>query len=336
MTVCMNRSALFSGLLLAAMTVTGAVFAQETQSAAIGQAAHPYLRVDRTLSGSDVPWELHLVQTTDEIYVPIGVRRPEGNGPYPVILIGVGNGIDGMGIIERRMVQFREVMGRFVERGYVAVFVSYRNEVPEAYNEYSQAELLTDNVSGGNRTLRSVPALDSDDHIAIIEHVKGLPYTNPEAVGAIGSSHSGEIIMKTVTRGAGFLTAAVPSEPAVTEYLVVDIADAPRDASGRELQLRTAEYVSSIADKERAMARLRQVETPLLILGRDDDHLQGMFRLLYEWADEAGADVTWRSFDHPEHNFSLLGRPQDQNYVADPLAEKVFELYMSFFDEHLR
>lgn len=331
-----NCVGLLTGLALAVLMLMEAVFAQEPRSAAIQHAAHPYVRVDRTLTGSDVPWELHLLQTTDEIYLPVGVRKPEGDGPFPVILIGSGNGIDGMGKIERSMVQYRELMGRLVERGYVAVFVSYRNEVPAAYNEFAQAELLTDNVSGGNRTLRSVPALDSDDHIAIIEHVKGLPFTNPAAVGAIGSSHSGEIIMKTVTRSADLLAAAVPSEAAVTEYLVVDTRNAPRDESGSELQLRTADYVSTISDKERAMARLRQVETPLLILGRDDDHLQGMFRLLYEWADEAGADVTWRSFDHPEHGFSLLGRPQGERFVSHPLKEEVFDLYMAFFAEHLQ
>jgi len=324
------------GLAIAALTLTGTAFGQEPGGAVIQQSAHPYVRVDRMLTGSDTAWELHLLQTTDEIYLSVGVRKPEGDGPFPVILIGSGNGIDGMGKIERSMVRFRELMGRLVERGYVAVFVSYRNEVPEAYNEFEQAELVADNVSGGSRTLRSVPALDSDDHLAIIEHVKGLPYTDSEAVGAIGSSHSGEIIMKTVTRGVGLLTAAVPSEAAVTEYLVVDTSNAPRDESGSELQLRTANYVRTIADKERAMARLRQIETPLLILGRDDDHLQGMFRLLYEWADEAGADVTWRSFDHPEHGFSLLGRPQGERFVNHPLEEEAFELYMAFFDKHLR
>ncbi len=84
------------------------------------------------------------------------------------------------------------------------------------------------------------------------------------------------------------------------------------------------------------MQRLRQVDTPLLILGRDDDHLQGMFRLLYEWGEEAGADVEWRSFNHPVHGYSLLGRRAGEHFESDPLEEQAFELYMEFFDEHLR
>ncbi len=303
------------------------------QGAGIEHSAHPYILVDRTLPSGDA-WELHLIQTTDEIYAPIGLRRPEGDGPFPVILVGSGNGIDGMGKIERSMVRFRELMRRLVERGYVTAFVSYRNEVPQAYNDFEIAELLEDDVSGGSRTLLSVPALDSDDHLAIIEHVKGLPYTDADAVGAIGSSHSGEIIMKTLTREDGLLAAAVPSEPAVTEYLAVDTSNARRD--GNELQLTTADYVRSIADKERAMARLREVNTPLLILGREGDHLQGMFRLLYEWGDEAGADMTWRSFGHPVHGYALMGRDEGEQFVNNPVEEEVFELYMDFFDEHLK
>ncbi len=320
-----------TALAIAALAPAGTVMAQ---GAGIEQSASPYVLVDRNLPSGE-PWELHLVETTDEIYVPIGLRKPEGNGPFPVILIGSGAGNDGMGKIENAMVRVRELMGRLVERGYVAAFVSYRNEVANLYNETAKATLLDDDVSGGNRRLRSVAALDSDDHLAVIEHAKGLPYTNPDAIGAIGSSHSGEIIMKTATHG-NWLAAAVPSEAAVTEYLAVDISNAPRDASGRELQLRDAAYVRTIADKEIAMQRLRQVDTPLLILGRDDDHLQGMFRLLYEWGEEAGADVEWRSFDHPAHGYSLLGRGAGERFESDPLEEQAFELYMEFFDEHLR
>ena len=243
---------------IAALVPAETVMAQE---AGIEQSASPYVLINRNLPSGE-SWELHLVETTDEIYVPIGLRKPEGDGPFPVILIGAGAGNDGMGKIENAMVRIRELMGRLVERGYVAAFVSYRNEVPNLYNETAKAMLIDDDVSGGNRRLRSVAALDSDDHLAIIEHAKGLPYTNPDAIGAIGSSHSGEIIMKTATHGNS-LAAAVPSEAAVTEYLAVDISEAPRDASGRGLQLRDAAYVRTIADKKIAMQRLPPSFSPI-------------------------------------------------------------------------
>lgn len=320
----------------AAGFLSGAASAQTTASlTTIAQAAHPYVLVERTIPRSGTPWELHLIQTSDEIYAPIGVRKPAGNGPFPMILIGSGQGRDGIAKIEQSMDRYEELMTRLVDRGYVAAFVSYRNEVPELYNEIAAAELLEDTVSGGDRTLRSVPALDSDDHLAIIEHARGLPYTDPNAIGAIGSSHSGEIIMKSATAHAG-LAAAVPSEAAVLEYLAIDASKAPRDASGSELQLQDKGLARKLADKDRAMQRIHQVDMPLLIMGRDGDHLQGAFELLYEWLTEAGRDATWASFDHPEHGYTLLGRVEGRGGHPDAIQEQAFELYMRFFDEHLK
>ncbi len=304
------------------------------QTAAIAEAAHPYIRVERTNAHTGTPWELHLVLTRDEIYVPIGVRKPVGDGPFPMILIGSGQGTDGIGKIDEYMARTETLMTRLVERGYVAAFVSYRNEVPELYNAIEGAELVADTISGGSRTLRSVPALDSDDHLAIIDHARALPYTDPDAIGAIGSSHSGEIIMKSVTAGAA-LAAAVPSEAAAFEYLAMDTSRAPRDAAGEEMQLQDIEVARSIADKSRAMERIRQIDVPLLVLGRDDDHLQGIFELLYEWLTEAGKEVAWASFDHPEHGYVLL-RPREGVKVPDDVQEQAFALYMRFFDEHLK
>ena len=97
-------------------------------------------------------------------------------------------------------------MDRFVERGYAAAYLNFRNEIPELYNEIARSELLADTVSGGDRRLQAVPTLDSDDYISIVEHVRALPYTDPEGIGAIGSSHSGEIILKgtgLINIGAG-------------------------------------------------------------------------------------------------------------------------------------
>jgi len=309
--------------------------AAQHSSAAIAQSAYPYVLIPQTVARSGTPWELHLVQTSDEIYVPIGVRKPAGNGPFPMILIGSGQGRDGMDKIEQAMDRYETLMTRLVERGYVAAFVSYRNEVPEAYNELSSAQLLADTISGGDRTLRSVPALDSDDHIAIVAHARGLPYTDPDAIGAIGSSHSGEIIMKTATAHGG-LAAAVPAEAAVLEYLAIDVSKAPRDASGTELQLQDKELARRLADADRAMQRVRAVDIPLLIMGREDDHLQGAFALLYEWLAAAGRDARWVSFDHPEHGYALLGRTPGHESAPDAVQEQAFDVYMAFFDEHLK
>jgi dienelactone hydrolase len=321
---------------LASVLCAGAAHAQsipgtESHNA---RAETPYIVVQKTNPVSGIEWDLHLVLTKDEIYVPIGVRKPVGDGPFPIILLGSGQGRDGVGKIETSMVRYEGVMSLMLERGYATAFVSYRNEVPDLYNQIDSGGLLVDDVSGSNRRLQSVPALDSDDYISIVEHVRSLPYVNANAIGAIGSSHSGEIILKAVA--VMDLAAAVPSEAAAIEFLGIDASKAPRDASGTELQLQDIEVVRSLADKPLAMQRIEHIETPLLILGRNDDHLQGIFALAHEWLSEAGADVTWASFEHPEHGYSLMGRNGAEPFEPDTIEQDVFDLYMDFFDARLK
>ena len=53
---------------------------------------------------------------------------------------------------------------------------------------------------------------------------------------------------------------------------------ASHNAQG-ERDFNDIEIARSLADKDVAMQRIRKSETPLLILGRENDHLQGVFQL---------------------------------------------------------
>jgi hypothetical protein len=52
-----------------------------------------------------------------------------------------------------------------------------------------------------------------------------------------------------------------------------------------------------LIDIELAMERVSGIATPLLVMGRETDHLQGIFRTSYELLAEAGKDVQWVSYD---------------------------------------
>jgi hypothetical protein len=84
------------------------------------------------------------------------------------------------------------------------------------------------------------------------------------------------------------------------------------------------------------MERIKRIRTPILHIGRNADHLQGIFRLAHEWMQEAGKDTTWVSFDHPVHGFPFIYRGTDGTYKPDPVQRKAFELFMEFFDRHLK
>lgn len=295
-------------------------------------AVHGYT-LTKKIAGASTPADLTFVLTRDEIYVPIGVRRPQGSGPFPAILLGSGNGAGGMPEVERQLGRLGPMMDELVGRGYVVAYAEYRNEIPYLYEKIDRSENLADNISGGQRTLKSNPTLDSDDYIAIIRYLQSLPYVDKDAVGTYGVSHSGELMLKAaseITFGA-----AVPNEGAAHEFLGVDTGPtAPR--KGTEIQYQDVEVVKKRANKEEAMARIRRIRTPFLHLGRDQDHLQGIFKLTHEWMTEAGKDSTWVSFDHPVHGYGFLYAGKDGSYKPDAIQRKAFDVVMAFFDRHLK
>ena len=295
---------------------------------------HGYV-ITRPVRGSDIPVDYTFVLTRDEIYVPIGVRIPKGDGPFPAITMGRGDGRAGVPHVERQIERLNQMQERMLARGYVVVYVNYRNEIPHLYETIERAENLPDSVSGGTtRTLKSAPTLDSDDFIAILKYLRTLPYVDADRIGAVGVSHGGEMILK-VAAETNLLAAGVAIEGASHEFLSVDTGpNAPR--KGTEMQYQDIEVVRSNADKARAMERIRRIATPILHIGRDHDHLQGIIRLAHEWMVEAGKDSTWVSFDHPDHGYPFIYAQDDGSYAPHPYQQKAFDIFMDYFDRRLK
>lgn len=289
--------------------------------------------ITRPVPGSHVPADYTFVLTRDEIYVPVAVRRPAGDGPYPMIVMGRGAGRGGVPHLEREIARVAAMQDRMMERGYAVAYVNYRNEIPHLYGRTARAQNLADDMSGGeNRTLKSTATLDSDDLLAVLEYLRALPFCNGR-VGMAGVSHGGEMILKAAAETT--LEAGVVIEGASHEFLGVDTGPgAPRH--GNELQYQDIEVVRAHADKAQAMARIARIATPMLHLGRDRDHLQGIFRLAHEWMLEAGKDSTWTSFDHPEHGYPFIYRQPDGAYRPDPVQAEAYDLMMDFFDRKLK
>ena len=295
--------------------------------------SHGYV-MTKPVAGSDYPMDVTFVLTRDEIYVPIIVRRPRGAGPFPIIVMGRGAGRGGVPHIENQVRQMVPMQDEMIARGYAVAFVNYRNEVPHLYEDTARAKNLADDLSGGeNRTLKSAPTLDSDDLIAILKYLQTLAYIDKDAIGIVGVSHSGEMILKIAAETS--FAAGVAIEGASHEFLSVDTGPAaPR--KGNEIQYQDIEVVRRNANKARAMERIKRIGTPILHIGRDPDHLQGIFALAHEWMTEAGRDSTWISFDHPVHGYPFMYRSEDGTYSPDPIQREAYECFMKFFDEHLK
>lgn len=294
---------------------------------------HGYVLGTREIKGSNIPGDYTFVLTRDEIYVPIIVRKPKGNGPFPAITMGWGEGREGMQKVENLTERLTQMQDRMIARGYVVVTVNYRNEIPYAYESSKPPQNLPDSISGDRRMLKSGPTLDHEDLIAIIRYLQTLPYIDKNAVGAMGVSHSGEMIMKAASEYT--FAAGVCIEPANHEFLTVNTGPtAPR--KDNEIQYNDIEVARKNANKPEAMERIARIHTPILIFGRATDHQQGIFKLTYEWMKESGKDVQWASFDHPVHGYVFIMNQPDGSYKPDEIQQKTFDIFMDYFDKHLK
>ena len=70
--------------------------------------------ITEPVPGSDMPVHLMYVETWDGLYAPIGVRKPEGDGPFPIILLATGNGGGGMAWVRDAVNNRGYIMDRLV------------------------------------------------------------------------------------------------------------------------------------------------------------------------------------------------------------------------------
>jgi len=55
-----------------------------------------HIVITEPVKDSPIAVDLMLVEMIDGLYAPIGLRKPPGSGPFPLILFASGNGGGGM------------------------------------------------------------------------------------------------------------------------------------------------------------------------------------------------------------------------------------------------
>jgi dienelactone hydrolase len=288
-----------------------------------------------TLGGAEC--RLMYVEVWDGLYAPIGVRTPEGEGPFPTILLASGNGGGGMAWIRDACANRAHIMDRLVEAGYACAWIRYRTEVELGYNNGGQ--LVRDTRQG--RGLFNRSPLEYEDEIAIIEHIKALPFVDSNRIGLIGMSHGGEMVLKLTSEYHG-ARAAVAAEPAAHEFLALT----PDDTVyvNEETQLRNiesmimtdVEIVRARIDHAVSRERVGAIDTPILVMGRDTDELQGIFRLSFELLRDAGKDTEWVSYDHPMHGYIFPVRGDDGDYRVDETQRLAIDRIIEYFGRDLQ
>lgn len=288
------------------------------------------------VTGSDIPVRLLYVETWDGLYAPVGLRLPEGPGPFPTVVMASGNGGGGMAWIRDAVANRGYTMERLLQAGYACAWIRYRSEVELGY--HSGGQLVWDQRQGGDMFNRA--PLEYEDEIAILEYLKGRPEVDGDRMAHIGSSHGGEMALKITSEYHG-LAAAVANEPAAHEFLALtpDETAPMNEETGlrniENMQMAEVEKVRSRIDTDLASKRIAGITTPILVIGRETDHLQGIFRTTYELLEEAGKDVEWVSFDHPVHGFVFPFRGKDGSYEVDSMQDGAIETILDFLGRRL-
>ena len=293
--------------------------------------------ITEAVAGSDIPVRLAYIETIDGLYTPIGIRKPEGDGPFPIILFASGNGGGGMAWVRDATQNRSWTQEQFVKAGYAVAWTRYRAEVELAYANYGK---LVEDTRQGRQLLNRGP-LEYEDVISIIEYVKTLPYIDANRVGYMGMSHGGEMAFKITSEYHG-LAAAIASEPANHEFLALtpdDTAHVNPESGLRDIEsmlMRETEKVRGRIDLEVAQQRISTIRTPIFVQGRNSDELQGIFRVGYDLLQEAGKESEWKTYEHDVHGFVYVQRNDDGIYDPDAVQLDGVKGSIAFFDRHMQ
>jgi dienelactone hydrolase len=296
-----------------------------------------HVAIEEPVRGSAIPVHLTYVEMIDGVYAPIGLRRPRGPGPFPLILFASGNGGGGMAAVREATQNRSWTQEQFLAAGYAVAWLRYRAEVDYAYDRIGK--LVADQRQHGQLLNRG--PLEYEDVIAIVEYVKTLPGIDVERIGYMGMSHGGEMAFKIASEYHG-LRAMIASEPAAHEFLRLrpDATAHINPATGlldiENLLMRETKKVRARITDDVARARINPITTPIFVQGRNSDELQGIFRACYDLLVEAGKDARWASYEHAVHGFVYVQRNPRGTYDPDAVQIAAVKDSIAFFDAHMK
>ena len=293
--------------------------------------------VTEPVPGSRYPVDLMYIEMVDGAYIPIGMRKPQGPGPFPLILFATGNGGGGMTMLRDHIDTKGWTQDQLLDAGYAVAWMRYRAEVDYAYDKIGKL------IQSGrqHRQLFNRGPLEYEDAIAVAEYVKTLTFIDGDRLGYIGVSHGGEMALKIASEYHGF-KAFVASEPASHEFLrlrpdeTAHIDPKTGLLNVEKMLMREATKVRPRITEDVARARVAPIDTPFFVQGRDDDELQGIFRVSYDLLHEMGKDAIWQSYNHDLHGFIYPVRGPDGTYAPDAVQLRAFADTKAFFDKYLK
>jgi dipeptidyl aminopeptidase/acylaminoacyl peptidase len=248
------------------------------------------------------------------------LRRPEGDGPYPAVIVVHG----GLGEASRRALRSNllgvgtPVMDEMFKAGYVVVMTDFRR------HDFGGKEI--------------------DDVVAVFNYVAGLPYVDKGRIGIYGASHGGYIALmaSTLVKPAA-VVACAPVVDLVEEFRNVPAPPETPPAKpsarlefARELVERFGGPPQNVPHKYEELSILTyagKISCPVLVIQGTSDQLLAGSKLLKEEMDRQGKSCELALYPDQPHGFywGLVRAGGVTQATKDALTKA-----LSFLDQHLR
>jgi dipeptidyl aminopeptidase/acylaminoacyl peptidase len=268
--------------ILAAMAVRAEVLRFDGAPDAV-----PHDRFIHVVSEADSPVQQTWIKAKDGVYIAAAIRKPSGDGPFPAIVIF--HGAPGGRGMEQLVGWSRgdhggPVWERFLQEGYVVAVADYRG------GDFNQ--MNTPSTTGLTTAI--------DDGVAVINHVRALPYVDAARTSVYGVSLGGNLVLFLASQIPD-LHAVVAGAPAAMWFLGME-----RQGPGR-LDFSVAE-----PNAEKLVAHITPIQTPILILVGTLDPLLALDEVLHEQLAMHGKQVRMEIYEHGYHDFVLGAQGQNR------------------------
>ncbi len=262
-----------------------------------GGATLPHEKYIRMIGEADSPIERLYIKSKDGLYVAAAMRKPKGEGPFPVLVhfhgAPGGRGMDQL-IGWVRGDHGSPVLQRFLQEGFVVVSADYRGG-------QSMAK-LADTFPEGSVTY-------ADDALAVIEHIRKQPFVDGSRINVYGVSLGGDVVMHLLSRTQG-IHAAVLGAGAPINFLG---ARSKPDSKPED------RFKDPLLDADRIKLAIPKIHTPVLIQVGTADSLIHLDRAVYQQLNDAGKRTRLEIYEKGYHDF-VMG-PQGQPGRDEPLLD---------------
>ncbi|MBI3210022.1 MAG: alpha/beta fold hydrolase [Candidatus Solibacter usitatus] len=262
------------------------------------------------------------VKTVDGVFVPAVYRKPQGNGPFPAVLMLHG-GVGGGGFPAAKNFASGRVPDALIQRGYAVLSSDYRR--------YHFGEDET------------------QDAIAAYRHLESLPFVDKKRIAVLGSSHGGYLVllMATRIRPAAVLSLAGSADIEATFY---DLAQKARRKITSYDQWRAAllegggpfnevplELAWRFGDRRELFRdispihHLDKFSSPVLFLVGGKDNLRFTGKAFVDAMQAKGKPALYSEHEGMPHGFYMGREENPPKQFVDAL-----QVMLEFLDKHVK